>query len=123
MNPDELLHSIPNVGGYLINKAGWVWSEKKSRWLTNKWKGTKKIAGYIHRILAELFIINPDNLPEVNHIDGNKLNNTITNLEWCSHRDNMTHAFKTGLCKNRAFNVSPHTIQRVKAKKGWTHVA
>ena len=52
---------------------------------------------YIHRLVAEYFIDNPKNLPCVNHKDGNKANNDISNLEWCSYSQNMKHAVKTGL--------------------------
>ena len=54
----------------------------------------------VHRLLAELFIPNPNNELFINHIDGNKLNNSISNLEWCSHSYNMKHAFRTGLINN-----------------------
>lgn len=54
---------------------------------------------YIHRALAELFIPNPGNRREVNHIDGDRANHSIDNLEWCTHRENMAHAFRTGLAK------------------------
>jgi hypothetical protein len=47
---------------------------------------------YLHRIVAEHFIDNPNNLPEVNHKDGNFYNNTVLNLEWISKNDNMKHA-------------------------------
>lgn len=51
---------------------------------------------YIHRIIAELFIPNPSNLPEVNHIDRNRLNNNVNNLEWVDRIDNMKHAMEHG---------------------------
>lgn len=55
----------------------------------------------IHRLVAEYFIENPDNLQVVNHIDGNKQNNYVNNLEWCTHSDNNYHAYKTGLSHSR----------------------
>lgn len=51
----------------------------------------------VHRIVAKMFIQNPKNLPCVNHKDGNKLNNNINNLEWCTYSENLKHAYKTGL--------------------------
>ena len=53
----------------------------------------------IHRLVAMAFIPNLDNLPEVNHKDGNKLNNCVTNLEWVTGLQNIKHAWKTGLIK------------------------
>ncbi len=55
----------------------------------------------VHRVVAEHFLINPcpDKYIFINHLDGNKLNNTASNLEWCDHKRNMSHAFDTGLVK------------------------
>lgn len=50
-----------------------------------------------HRLIASAFIENPNNLPCVNHIDGNKLNNELSNLEWVTHKENSQHAVKAGL--------------------------
>lgn len=61
--------------------------------------GTRKTL-YLHRVMAELFVPNPEGKPCVNHIDGDKTNMNPENLEWCTHKENMRHAFATGLTPN-----------------------
>lgn len=54
----------------------------------------------VHRLVANAFIPHTDDSLEVNHIDGNKQNNCVANLEWCTKTENMQHAVALGLCKN-----------------------
>ncbi|MGL4755925.1 MAG: HNH endonuclease [Aeromonadaceae bacterium] len=59
----------------------------------------KRSFHYAHRVVAECMVENPSGKPEVNHIDGNKLNNNPKNLEWVTSSENQHHAFRCGLQK------------------------
>lgn len=64
----------------------------------------------VHRLVAMAFIPNPNNYPEVNHIDGNKLNNKVSNLEWCTKQQNLAHARRTGLAPLRYGFSNPYSV-------------
>ena len=93
---------IPGYPDYLIEKDGQIFSLKTNKWLkanignTGYYgielandKGHKRLS--IHRLVALTYIPNPNNLPQVNHKDENKLNNNVNNLEWCTNQYNMTY--------------------------------
>lgn len=105
----------------------------------------------IHRLVAEAFIPNPDNKPQINHIDGDRGNNHYTNLEWCTNSENQLHSYKVlgkdgkgikngnhklseedvlyirtstedSLTLSHKFNISRTQVYRIKSKKLWNHL-
>jgi len=82
-------HKEKNILKATIDKKGYL----RLR-LSHK---NNKFSKRIHRLVAEYFLCNSYNLPEVNHKDGDKLNNKLENLEWVTTLDNIRHAYKNGL--------------------------
>ncbi len=88
---------------YQIDRNGRIWSKCSNKFMCSQIDGgylrtslTKdKIRNKkrIHRLLAIQYIPNPDNLPEIDHIDRNKLNNELTNLRWVIHSENMNNRY------------------------------
>lgn len=75
-------------------------------------EGLKKRTYKVHRLVAMTFIPNPLNKAQINHIDGNKKNNVITNLEWVTPRENIKHAYKIGI-----YSRAQHSRAQDKHKK------
>ena len=75
-------------------------------------KHSKYYTFRVHRLVAKAFIDNEDNLPEINHIDGNKQNNRVENLEWCTRGHNIRHAFRTGLIKKENMRSNAKKVRR-----------
>lgn len=77
----------------------------------------RKINIYIHRLVAECFLPNPENLPEINHKDNNPLNNNISNLEWCSRKYNVRYKEKNGTPAKESVPKLPVYAVELKTQK------
>lgn len=97
-------YKVSNLGNVYSVKNNLIMKPYKSKrgyYTVNIPKENRKIkVCTIHRFVANAFIPNPENKREVNHIDGNKLNNRVENLEWVTPKENNNHARRTGLRKS-----------------------
>lgn len=104
--PDYIIYSNGEVFSKLTNKFLSFGKDKRGYCLVNLKhnipnRKNKYLVQKVHRLVAKAFIPNPDNLPEVNHKDGNKLNNDVSNLEWVTTKQNIEHAIKNNLYVNQ----------------------
>ncbi len=159
---EEKFESIADLGfpDLSVSRQGHIWSKAKNRVL----KGHVSDCGYIrvclkkldgttatysvHRLIAEHFIPNPENKPQVNHKDGNKLNNAVDNLEWATNLENAHHAMTHGLmphaklddakvheicqliCRglssmeiSEMLNVPFASVNAIRCRRNWTHIS
>ena len=91
----SLSRKISNGTGFYISKEKILSGHINSKgYIQVELKGKPVL---VHRLVAKVFIPNIDNKPQVNHIDGDKINNRVENLEWCTNSENQIHAYKNGL--------------------------
>jgi len=124
------MKDIPGFEGlYSVTENGRVWSHKRLKWIKGNmrsgyllyqlWSKNKCKYHLAHRLVAQTFIPNPDNFPQVNHLNGNKNDNSVENLEWCSAQQNTTHSReilgnKNAFCKGSAHYKAKLTEKDVK---------
>jgi hypothetical protein len=139
-------------GEYSVTEDGRVWSHKTGKFLKpgTTDRGYLKVTlhkdAFIHVLVAEAYVPNPEGLPEVNHEDGDKANNRSSNLTWTTSQGNKIHAVQTGLHKTRLsmdqvreirlrssngesglsiasdYLVSPDVIWRIIKRKMYAHI-
>lgn len=158
MNHEDLKNQFPS---YDVYPDGRVWSWKTNKFLKHQIchlgyhivylidvnKRRKRFT--VHRLVAYKYLRNPENYPDINHKDGNKDNNDISNLEWCTKSYNSWHACQLGLKKypdkklsdddvieirkllekgmfqkdiGKLFNTCQTNISDIKLRKTWRHI-
>lgn len=139
--------------GFVLRKQKTIKPQLRERYMAvGLYNNLKFNSNPIHRLVAQAFIPNPDNKPQVNHIDGNKLNNNYSNLEWCTSKENVKHSYDIGIRKTGEkhhcaklkendileirtnknnltqkelgliYGVTHFLINRIVTKKEWKHV-
>jgi len=113
-NQPHLILCYGGYQGYFVNRNGDImnrtkrlkpWISKHGYALVDLSVDGKVSHKSVHRIVALTFLANPQNKPEVNHKDGNKLNNHVDNLEWATKSENIAHSF--GVLKNKHPKAKP----------------
>lgn len=117
------LKEIKFFENYLIDENGMIYNKRRLNKPINQFVDNvgykqcilflngKKFYKRVHRLVAETYISNPEKLPQVNHKDGNKLNNNVSNLEWVSNSQNTKHGYNNNLYLNK-YRVSVNVYNK-----------
>jgi hypothetical protein len=121
---------IESFNDYFVDENGVVYSHKYNKWKVMKQQNHRK--GYkvvtlvdkdfkktlkVHRLVAMAYLKNPLNKEQVNHKDGNKTNNHLSNLEWATQSENQIHAHQSGLMDNKIQKLKLLSSKPVKHKE------
>ena len=133
---NEEWKKIEGFPNYSVSNTGRVRNDRKDKILKPKISGkyrnyyrvglgcgkpVKIVNRSIHRLVASAFIPNPDNKPQVNHINGDTFNNTVNNLEWVTESENTTHAYRV-LNRNMG-RFGPKKVIRIEDGKVFNNIA
>ena len=118
INNEKTKFKVSNFGRIKnseTNKIKKLQDNKKGYLIVNIYFKGKQYSPKVHRLVAKAFIPNPKNKPEVNHKDGNKLNNKVSNLEWVTRKENIRHSWDNNLRKPKIgeecnFNVYSESL-------------
>ena len=91
---------------YILKQQTYIGYKCVQLHINGKYKWEK-----VHRLVAMAFVPNPENKPQVNHIDGNKSNNNVLNLEWCNQSYNTKHAYKNNLIKHYKIEINQYDLE------------
>ncbi len=111
--PNYEISNLGKVKNIKTNKLISVSVHKHGHHVVRLWSNSKTRLFNIYRLLAIHFIPNPENKREVNHIDGNRMNFELSNLEWVTASENMKHSFRTGLAKGFFKKAGDHIFAKL----------